>query len=87
MKSDLSTISDYLWQEDMIPETVRETLSQIFVSDRKRATILVDYVTDCIKNTPSYFQRFVSVVEKLGPWAEDMLKQLKETFAIKNKGL
>ena len=70
----------------MIPETIRDDLSQFNVSERKRATVLVNYITDRIKDTPSYFQRFLSVIKKVGPSAKDMLKQLKETYAAKNKG-
>ena len=86
IKHDLLTISDYLWQKEMIPRTIRDDLSQFNISERKRATILVNYITDCIKDTPSYFKRFISVIEELGPWAKDMLKQLEETYAAKNKG-
>ena len=86
IKHDLLTISDCLWQKEMISRTIRDDLSQFNISERRRATILVNYITDCIKDTPSYFQRFISVIEELGPWAKDMLKQLKETYAAKNKG-
>ena len=85
-KHDLSSISDHLWAQGMMSEDIRGELSEPSHTRSFKATCVVDYLTERIKDIPGDYHKFVKIVKKLGPWAKDMAEHLDQTFAKNRKG-
>ena len=85
-KHDLSSISDYLWAQGMMSEDIREELSEPSLTRRFKATLLVNTLTERIKDFPVDYHKFVKIVKKLGPWAREMAEHLDWTYTKNCKG-
>ena len=79
-KHDLSSISDYLWAQGMMPAYVHGELSESSHTRSFKATLLVNTLTERVKDFPSDYHKFVKIVKKLGPWARDMAEHLDQTY-------
>ena len=76
-----------MWAEGTLSQGVRGKLSDRSFGLHERATTLMDFITERIKDTPSDFHKFITVLKKLGPWAHDTVERLKETYTSKSKGM
>ena len=85
-KHDLFSIRDYLWAQGMMSEEVRAELSEPSRTRSFKATLLVDYLTERIKDLPGDYHNLVKIVKKLGPWARDLAEHLDRTYTWKCKG-
>ena len=86
-KHDLSSISDHLWAQGMMSEDVRGELSESSHTRSFKATLLVNTLTERVKDFPSDYHKFVKIVKKLGPWARDMAEHLDQTYTKGNMSL
>ncbi len=82
VKSSLSTIGPAFFAEEYIGETTRDLIGPSSkTSDVERAQILVDLMTDQIRADPSMYIKFITLLEKEGPWVELFLKNVKQTYS------
>ena len=86
LKHDLLEISDHLFAQGLISEDIREQLTLQTVEEQRRASRLVSNLTDRVKTNPSIFKEFVSVLKALGPWTQDIVKDLEEVYAKNREG-
>ncbi|XP_064383163.1 uncharacterized protein LOC135331836 isoform X2 [Halichondria panicea] len=82
VKSSLSTIGPAFFAEEYIGETTRDLIGPSSkTSDVERAQILVDLMTDQVRADPSMYMKFITLLEKEGPWVELFLKNIKQTYS------
>ena len=86
LKHDLLTLSDHLFAQALISEDIREQLTLQTVEEQRRASRLVSHLTDRVKTNPSIFKEFVSVLKVLGPWTQDIVKDLEEVYTKNREG-
>ena len=67
-------------------ENVRGELLEPSRTKSFKATLMIDYLTERIKDFPGDYHKFVKIVKKLGPWAKDMAEHLDQTYAKNLKG-
>ena len=85
-KHDLSSISDYLWAQGMMSEDIRGELLEPSLTRSFKATLLVNTLTERIRNLPGDYHKFVEIVKMLGPWARDMAEHLDQIYTKNCKG-
>ena len=78
-----STIGNALFARNFLAPNVRNFVNDRMVSETEKAQRLVDTMTDRIQHFPDSFNDFVDVLEKEGPWTNDMVKELCDLYKAK----
>ncbi len=80
VKLQLTTISSALFSKSYIPNNIHEDSTSDGVSDEKKAKKLLDAVLAKVKLNPDTYHGFVDILGREGPWADDIIKHLKDHF-------
>ena len=78
-----STIGNALFARNFLAPNVRNFVNDRMVSETEKAQRLVDTMTDRIQHFPDSFNDFLQILEKEGPWTNDMVKELRDLFRAK----
>ena len=78
-----STIGNALFARNFLAPNVRNFVNDRMVSETEKAQRLVDTMTDRIQHFPDSFNDFIDVLEKEGPWTNDMVKELRDLYKAK----
>ena len=78
-----STIGNALFARNFLAPNVRNFVNDRMVSETEKAQRLVDTMTDRIQHFPDSFNDFIDVLEKEGPWTNDMVKELRDIYKAK----
>ena len=62
---------------------MRNFVNDRMVSETEKAQRLVDTMTDRIQHFPDSFNDFIDVLEKEGPWTNDMVQELRDLHRAK----
>ena len=77
------SIGNALFARHFLAPNVRNFVNDRMVSETDKAQRLVDTMTDRIQHYPNSFNDFIDVLEKEGPWTNDMVKELRDLYKAK----
>ena len=78
MSEHLGQVCDKLFSKGYISPEVRNQARNTAITKGERAQLLADTLIDRIEQNPSVFHGFIKIISEDGPWANDLVKTLKD---------
>ena len=85
MSEHLGQVCDKLFSKGYISPEVRNQARNASTTKGEKAQLLADTLIDRIEQNPSVFHGFIKIISEDGPWANDLVKTLKDYHEVEQE--
>ncbi len=79
VSQDPQGIADELFSKFLISDDIRDKIGLLTFTKREKARLIVDTLTDLLKQNNKHFNTLIIVFETAGLWTGDLVRELSES--------